>query len=377
MNFEFNQNINNFLKIILKNAQSQNLRVFFVGGIVRDKILNMPTFDIDLLILGNAIDFALNLPCEIKIKSTHEDFCTVKLEYNNIEIDIASSRSENYPHSGCLPVLNKIGVDITEDVSRRDFSINSLYCELKLEDDKIFYTLIDYVDGQNDINNKILKVLHNKSYIDDPTRIIRGLGFKYRFGFDFSKADKNLIDNYLNNIDYSNMSIDRNIKVIKKVLNSKFQKEIFKEITEKKYYKIINKQDLKINFEIIEELFDKLCLDMVSMSEFYLKILLNKEIEIMENENIIQKYKLFKKSNLVNLAYYFYKTKNKSLEKYLQIKDIDLNITGDKLINLGYEQGKIIGEILDNLLLEKLENSNNLQNEKQEIDWILKNYPKN
>jgi len=226
--FEFNQKIDSFLKIILKNAQSKNLRVFFVGGIVRDKILNIPTFDIDLLLLGSAIEFSKTLPDEIKIKSIHEDFCTVKLEFYGIEIDIASSRSENYPYSGCLPIVDEIGVNLEKDVLRRDFSINSLYCELKFKNNEIFYTLIDLTDGLKDINNKILKALHDKSYIDDPTRIIRGLGFKYRFNFDFSAHDKKLIEEYLDKIDYSNMSIDRNTKVIKKVLNSQFQKEILK-----------------------------------------------------------------------------------------------------------------------------------------------------
>ena len=140
MNFKFSEKINNFLKIILKNALSQNIRVFFVGGIVRDNILNIPTFDIDLLITDNAIEFAKKLPQEVKINSIHKDFCTAKIQYDNIEIDIASSRSENYPHSGCLPVLNEIGIPIEKDVLRRDFSINSIYCELTLENNNIHST---------------------------------------------------------------------------------------------------------------------------------------------------------------------------------------------------------------------------------------------
>ena len=232
MNFQFDKKTNNFIKIILKNALSQQIRVFFVGGIVRDKLLNMPTLDIDLLILGNAIEFSKTLPKEIKIKSFHEDFCTVKLQYEDIEIDIASSRVESYPFSGCLPVVEEIGVKLEKDVLRRDFAINSLYCELGLFEDKISYKLIDLVHGLDDIKEKKLRVLHNNSYIDDPTRIIRGLGFKYRFGFDFSCYDKELIEKYFQNVTYSNMSIDRNKKVIKQVLNSSFQQEIFKELVE-------------------------------------------------------------------------------------------------------------------------------------------------
>lgn len=376
MKFEFNQKINNFLKIILKNAQSQNLRVFFVGGIVRDKILDIPTFDIDLLLLGNAIEFSKSLPKEIKIKSIHQDFCTAKLEFDGVEIDIASSRSESYPYSGCLPVLNEIGVELKKDVSRRDFGINSLYCELKLENDEIFYTLIDMVDGLKDINDKVLKVLHDKSYIDDPTRIIRGLGFKYRFNFDFSAHDKKLINEYLSKIDYSNMSLDRNTKVIKKVLNSKFQKEIFREIIEKKYYKILNSEDLDIDFVLISKIFDNFCLDMVLMSKFYIEIIKNNDVKKVNCKNLLEIYKTFSKFSLLDLVYYFYKTKDENAVKYFKIKDISLFINGQDLINMGFKQGKIFSEILDSLMSQKLENPSEFKDRKNELEWVRKKFLK-
>lgn len=377
MNFTFNNNINDFLKIILKNALDQNLRVFFVGGIVRDKILEIPTFDIDLLLLGNAIDFAKTLPEEVKIKSIHQDFCTVKLEFNGIEIDIASSRDEKYPYSGCLPVVQNIGVELQKDVLRRDFTINSLYCELKLVDNEIKYEFIDLMNGLKDIKNRTLRVLHNKSYVDDPTRIIRGLGFKYRFGFDYSELDKNLINDYFENIDYSNMSIDRNIKVIKKVLNSKCQVQIFEELVQKKYYKIINNNDILVDFNKIEEIFDLLKLDMVLMSELYLKILLDENVEKIDLHKLADIYKIFSKFSFVELAYYYYKTNDKNIIKYLEIKDIALNINGGDLIKEGFKQGLIIGEILDKLLNEKLNNPHNFPNKKAELAWVLKSFHKN
>ena len=377
MNFKFNNKIEKFLKLITKNAQEQNLRVFFVGGIVRDKILNIPTFDVDLLLLGNAIEFSKTLPSQIKIKSIHEDFCTVKLQLDELEIDLASSRSESYPYSGCLPIVDEIGVTIEKDALRRDFTINSLYCELKLKNNDLFYTLADYVDGLKDLENKTLKVLHNKSYIDDPTRIIRGLGFKYRFNFDFSEYDKELINQYLKNIDYSKMSHDRNLKVFKKVLDSKFQSEIFKEIVENKYYKIINKNDISIDFNLADKIFNIFCIDMVSMSELYLKILLNEEVTSFGTLSLLETYKIFSKMQEIDLAYYFYKTKDESVLKFLSIKDIKLQVNGRDLINSGYKQGKIFSAIFDDLLSKKLENPSLFKNKKDELTWILKNYPKN
>lgn len=377
MNFNFNKKINNFLKIILKNALSQNLRVFFVGGIVRDNILNIPTIDIDLLLQGNAIEFASSLSNEIKIKSIHKDFCTVKLEYDDIIIDIASSRIEFYPHSGCLPIVKEVGIPIEKDVKRRDFSINSLYCELKLENEQIHYSLIDYVDGIEDIKNKTLKVLHDKSYIDDPTRIIRGLGFKYRFNFDFSDNDKKLINQYLNNINYENMSIDRNKKVIKQVLNTAHQQELFKELIEKKYYKLINSSNLQVDYNLIDSIFNDFTLDMVSMSELYLKIIINNDIEKISFANTTDIYKTFSKFNQIDLMYYYYKTKDENVKKYLKIKDIRLNISGNDLIKKGFKEGALIGEILNKLLEEKFNNPEKLNSKKNELEWVLKNYHKN
>lgn len=373
MNFNFSEKINNFLKIILKNAQEQNLRVFFVGGIVRDRILNIETKDIDLLLLGNAIEFSKKLPEIIKIKSIHKDFATVKLQYGNIEIDIASSRSEKYPYSGCLPVVEEVGVSLEQDVKRRDFTVNSLYCELKYKNDKIEYDLIDLVDGFNDIKNKTLKVLHNNSYIDDPTRILRGLGFKYRFNFEFSYKDEQLINQYLNNIDYSNMSFDRTLKVFRYVLNNDFCDEIFKEIVDKRYYKLINSDILNVNFEKI----NKIKLDLDDKMQFYIDVMLNKTINREKLNTKLDIYKYFSKLKKAEIAYYFYKTNDKNVLVFEKIKNIKLFINGSDLLNLGFEQGNLIGKILDTLFQEKLEKPEKFLNKNDEITWVLAKFPQN
>lgn len=378
MNFNLNKDTKDFLKIILKNAQEKNLRVFFVGGIVRDNLLNIKTSDIDLLILGNAIEFAKSIENnEIKIKSIHKDFNTVKLEYKKIQIDIASSRSEIYPHSGCLPVIQDIGVKLEKDVLRRDFSINSIYCELKLVQNKISYELIDLVDGIKDIKNKTIKVLHNKSYIDDPTRIIRGVEFKHRFDFHFDLNDEKLIENYIKNIDYGYMSTDRNAKVIQKALNSIHQNKIFEEIIEKKYYKIINKDEININFNKINKIIDKLNLNKDEKSKFYFLILQNLKIKELDVKNDIEIIHNLTKLSKANLAYHFYKINDKNIEKFYLIKEIKPQINGKDLLNNGYSQGLTIGKMLDELWLKKLTNSNTFVTKSDELNWILKNFPKN
>lgn len=377
MNFNLNKKTENFLKIILKNAQEKNLRVFFVGGIVRDALLNIETSDIDLLILGNAIDFAKSLENdEIKIKSIHKDFCTAKLEYEKIQIDIASSRSETYPNSGCLPNVQDIGIDLEKDVLRRDFSINSIYCELKLNQNEIVFELIDLIDGIKDIKNKTLKVLHDKSYIDDPTRIIRGVDFKHRFDFDFDLNDKKLIKNYINKIDYTSMSIDRNIKVIQKALKSDKQDEIFREIVINKYYKIINPNEFNPNFEKIDKLAKKLNLNKDEKSKFYLMILQNLPIENCTSCNETELMHHLIKMPKADLAYYFYKSNLKNIEKFYSICKIKLQTNGKDLLNIGYQQGCMIGKILDKLLLKKIENPKLFISKTDELNWVKEHFPK-
>ncbi len=375
MQFKFDEKIESFLKLIAKTAKIENLKVFFVGGAVRDNILGISSKDIDILVEGNAIDFANKLPGLIKIKSIHSEFGTCKVEYNNTIFDIASTRVEKYPYSGCLPQVVEIGVDITKDVLRRDFTVNSLYCEFYLSDDILEYKLLDYVDGVSDIKNKILKVLHSNSYIDDPTRILRGLGFKYRFGFDFSKNDKVLIENYLKNIQYDEMSVDRVFSVFEKLMQLDCALDIFKEFIYEKYYKILTNKNISVDFDKIFKIKNMFLLNNIQFSEFCLNILKATSVQVFNFNKKVDIIKTFSKFDLSYLAYYFYVTDDSNVISYIYIKDIKLEITGDDLLRLGYPQGQNIGVILDSLYEAKINNLNNFAGKSDEINWVKNNFP--
>ena len=376
MQFNFDDKTENFLKLILKNAPKHNIRVFFVGGVVRDNLLGIENNDIDILIEGNAVEFCSNIP-ELTIKSVHKEFYTVKVLYDGLIFDIASTRVESYPHSGCLPVVKKVGVPIQEDVKRRDFTINSLYCELKLVSDNIEYILIDLVKGVNDLNKKVLRVLHANSYIDDPTRILRGVGFKYRFNVDFSDNDKILIDNYLKNIVRENMSISRIECVFKKIFALESGYDIFVEIIEKKYYKILFDYDLSFDYLIIENILNNLELNRDDISEFLFLLMKNPSQEKQEFNSLIELIKYFSKFNKENLAYYLYKTQDtKNVYKFIKAKDIHIFLNGNDLIQLGYKKGKIFSEIFNALIEYKLENPLKLLSKDDESEFVLKNFPK-
>ena len=293
--------------------------------------------------------------------------------FDDIDIDLASTRIENYPFSGSLPQVEKIGVKINDDVKRRDFTVNSLYCKISLENDELKYELIDLVNGISDINEKSLKVLHKNSYYDDPTRIFRGVNFKYRFGFDFSKTDLELIKQYLKSMNLDNASIDRIKDVFSKTLKSEFQDKIFREIVEKKYYKILFKNEIKVNFDEIDDVILKFNLNKNEKAEFFYKIFENLNVETPSFLNKAEEYKYYLKLNNQQKAYLFYKTKNKNIMIFPSIK---VFLTGKKLLELNYQKGKKIGEILDKLLIKKIENHNIFKTLEDEIDWVLNNFPK-
>ena len=92
--------------------------LYYVGGVVRDEILNTPSFDIDYCYEGNAIEFAQNL----NVIKTNPDFGTVRVLCEGKEIDIASTREESYPYAGHLPVVPTIGCPLRDDLKRRDFT---------------------------------------------------------------------------------------------------------------------------------------------------------------------------------------------------------------------------------------------------------------
>ena len=373
MNLIFNKKTTKFIETIAKNAQKQNIRVFFVGGLVRDFILKKEIKDIDFLIEGNAIDFIKKIP-EIKIKSIHEPFGTLKAELDDETFDIASTRKESYPYSGVLPVVEKLGVNIEEDVKRRDFSVNSLYIQIEYKEN-LEYKLIDLINSTKDINDKNLKVLHPKSYIDDPSRIIRGLGFKHRFNFDFSKEDKILIKEYFKNPDLTHISYDRLYDVFKYVLNNEFTDSIFEEIIENKYYKIIFNSEIKIDKNNLNETLKEILLSQEEKADFYLKILENKEVEQFSENTPIKIVEYFSKLKPADLAYYYYKTQDKKIKLLNQYKNIKLNISGNDLIKLSYPKGKLFGEILDDLLNQKMLTPTLFKNKDDEINWVLKSYP--
>ena len=165
---------------------------FVVGGFVRDLFLYRNNEDIDVVIEGNGIEFAKTFALDFGARiHTHQKFGTAVIIFpDGFKIDVASARMEYYQFPASLPVVEMSSIKM--DMFRRDFTINTL--AIQLNPGK-FGRLIDFFSGQKDLKDKVLRVLHNLSFVEDPTRVFRALRFEQRFGFTIGKLTSSLIDN--------------------------------------------------------------------------------------------------------------------------------------------------------------------------------------
>lgn len=146
---------------------------YLVGGAVRDLLLGRERTDLDVVVEGDAAALAAKLGGE----SVADDrFATAKAVLDGVEFDLATARAESYPHPGALPEVRPASV--REDLARRDFSINAMAVPIGSEPE-----LIDPHGGLADLEAGVLRVLHERSFVDDPTRALRAARYAARFDF--------------------------------------------------------------------------------------------------------------------------------------------------------------------------------------------------
>lgn len=182
--------VNRFLKEIGLVAETLGFKAYLVGGAVRDLILRNKNLDIDIVIEGDGIIFAKKFsetfPCKIR---SHQRFGTAVMIFpDGFKIDVATTRLEYYEKPGALPTVELSSIKL--DLYRRDFSINTLAVRLNPDG---YGELLDFYGGLKDIKSKTIRVLHNLSFVEDPTRILRALRFEQKFGFTIGKQTQSLI----------------------------------------------------------------------------------------------------------------------------------------------------------------------------------------
>jgi len=198
------------LQAIADVAHQRENAAYIVGGFVRDLILGRPSQDFDIVIEGNAIDIAFDLCKKYGGRVTsHKRFGTAKWRISEVRdklmagliktdtmpgelpesLDLISARTEFYDYPSALPTVENSSIKL--DLHRRDFSINTMAMRL---DGQHYGELYDYWGGLNDLKNRLVRVLHSLSFVDDPTRMLRAVRFEQRFNFKIENRTQQLMD---------------------------------------------------------------------------------------------------------------------------------------------------------------------------------------
>jgi tRNA nucleotidyltransferase (CCA-adding enzyme) len=159
------------------------LPVYLVGGAVRDLLLGRGRADLDLVVEGDVTQLSDRLGGEVV---SHERFATAKVIVDGTEIDLAEARAEEYRRPGALPEVRS--ATLADDLARRDFTINAMAIQLGGEPE-----LIDPHGGRADLDRGVLRVLHERSFADDPTRALRAARYATRFRFALEPETERLL----------------------------------------------------------------------------------------------------------------------------------------------------------------------------------------
>lgn len=173
-------------------AEKLGFHVYVVGGFVRDLLLNIRNLDLDFVVEGDGIKFAKALARELDAAvRTHRKFATATVILpDGMRLDVATARLEYYEYPAAMPTVELSSIKL--DLYRRDFTINAM--AIHLNPDR-FGILVDFFNSQNDLKLHRISVLHNLSFVEDPTRIFRAVRFEQRLDFRISKHTEKLIRN--------------------------------------------------------------------------------------------------------------------------------------------------------------------------------------
>ena len=195
------------LHLLAHHASMLQMPIYLVGGVVRDILLEYPVKEFDLVVEGDSAVFAEYIVKKIGGRvMVHPKFKTATWTINestlkrlnfpsfqqtdfSLSFDLISARSETYPSPGALPTVKRSG--ISDDLRRRDFTVNAMAIRL---DGNHLGELVDVIDGRSDLKRRVIRALHPKSFVDDPTRMFRAVRYAERYGFEIEPETLSLIN---------------------------------------------------------------------------------------------------------------------------------------------------------------------------------------
>lgn len=206
--------VRTLLSQLVSVAERSGHPLYLVGGTVRDMLLGQPPGDLDLVVEGDVPALAREAAKEVGGQVlAHSQFGTATLKLGDIRIDLATARTETYARPGALPQV-RAGT-LQDDLVRRDFTINAMAVALSGVDRGL---LVDPFGGQHDLKDGLVRVLHDRSFVDDPTRILRGIRYEQRLGFRFEEGTLHLLQDALDRRCLSTVTGDRLRHELEKML---------------------------------------------------------------------------------------------------------------------------------------------------------------
>jgi tRNA nucleotidyltransferase (CCA-adding enzyme) len=412
----FPEKVYQILKAAGEVADHMGMNVYLVGGSVRDLLLGQANLDIDLVIEGDGILFAKELSTKLHARSrAYPRFGTARIVHAGLKLDVATARTEYYESPAALPKVATSS--IKKDLYRRDFTINTLAIRLNRKD---FGLLIDFFGGQRDLKEKTVRVLHNLSYVEDPTRAFRAVRFAERFGFKLSKHTANLIKSAIKMELFEKLSGSRlyeelliafketnPVKTLKKLSDYDLLKVIHKSlIFDEKLETVLSSMAETLawyNLLYLEEKADagvlyltallsqlndqdrKEALERLSAPSKLQEVILK---SIAGADEILKKlplndpadlYHLLAEASIETILFAMAVTKDvykkKDISHFLvDLKKVKLSLKGGDLKKLGVAEGPVYSSILKELLDEKLRGK--LKSEEDEKKFVLKRQAK-
>ena len=391
-----------------------NMSAYAVGGSVRDMFLSLQNFDLDFVIEGSAIMVAEKLqslyPDKFKIVSKHERFQTAALIYNGNDqclVDLSTARQEFYEYPAALPTVEPSL--LKEDLFRRDFTINTLALAL---DPNQFANLVNYFNGLEDLKSGIIRVLHQFSFIEDPTRILRAARFASRFNFVIEQNTAQLASHAIEMGIFDNLAgvrMKEELRLILQSVNRLAALEILAKLGAKLRYLdeeleygieqrkllrraqqlllryALNKDDVwlvylalllsKLAPARLENVLTHLHLSADAKDAIMQGLALDEQLmPLDENPKRSDVYKILHGKNDISLAIAASLSApgshcRRAIKLYIEeLKDIKTDLTGQDLKKIGIEEGPQLGKLLQSLLAAKLDQM--VINKQEELQFI-------
>ncbi|MCB9032696.1 MAG: HD domain-containing protein [Chitinophagales bacterium] len=218
MKIELNEQEQSILNIIATVANEQNIEAFAVGGFVRDKLLNRPCKDIDIVCVGSGIELAKGVAQAISPKQKvnyFKNFGTAQLKYKDLDIEFVGARKESYNRDSRNPIVEDGSFE--DDIYRRDFTINAMAIKLHIN---ALGELIDLTNGYEDLQNQMIRtpLEANITFNDDPLRMLRAIRFATQLDFKIEKNTYQAIEPLANRLQI--ISKERILDELNKIIQS-------------------------------------------------------------------------------------------------------------------------------------------------------------